>query len=242
MRPSRPPLDLEILLVDLVYSVAEIVSIPGKKAKQVMQWICRSHHRHHQDQHQDQNTTTTHPPEDDQQQHDTHHLINRYLRSQPRGPPRETKDHRWLMAQVRRFHDGQATAAEERRLQRALVARLAMDRRANLYAGALGLYRLPPIEAWDASSPRGRSPGGRGYHTASGSYYSYRTFRAFVRMLVESGLFQPVGEYYGPHYYRRPAQYLAAAMAAAGYDREDVRRGIERLETMRRERRFWAWV
>ncbi|KAL2009441.1 hypothetical protein VTN00DRAFT_5248 [Thermoascus crustaceus] len=230
MSSSGRHLDPEILLVDLVYNVKEMASLPRKKAKQTIKQIFNSHF----------NNSAVDPKEQrpesalNEDQHDINHLVNLYLHSQPSGS-REVREHKWLMSFVRLFHGGQTKEKEERLLCRILISRLEMNRRANLYTRALGIYKLPPIEEWNQL---------RGYRT---EVYSYRTFRRFFQLVIDSCLFHldvPAGtkaRKYGP-YYRKPAQYLAAAMATAGYDKKEVRTAIEKLKKMRTEKRFWEWV
>lgn len=217
-------------MVDLVYNVKEMASLPRKKAKQIIRQIFSSHPDNSAVDSQQQR------PEKalNENQHDINHLVNLYLHSQPPGS-REVREHKWLMSFVRLFHSGQTKEKENRLLFHILIARLEMNRRANLYARALGIYKLPPIEEWNQL---------RGYRT---EIYSYRTFRRFFQLVIDSHLFHPdipagtKARKYGP-YYRKPAQYLAAAMATAGYDKKEVKEVIEKLRRMRMEKKFWEWI
>ncbi|KAL2005332.1 hypothetical protein VTN00DRAFT_2543 [Thermoascus crustaceus] len=82
-----------------------------------------------------------------------------------------------------------------------------------MYARALNLYKLPKIERWSHT---------QGYRTET---YDCETFRRLSELVSDSRLFylNPADTKirYGP-YYRKPAQYLAAATAAAGYNGKEV--------------------
>lgn len=102
-------------------------------------------------------------------------------------------------------------------LRKLLVHRISLNRIANQYALALGLYKLPEIEDWDVWD---------GIHS---KFYSNQTFNRWVREILDSRIFHIFENQPGP-FYRRPVQYLAAGMGAAGYSDNDVANAIQTLQ------------
>ncbi|KAL2001654.1 hypothetical protein VTN02DRAFT_1488 [Thermoascus thermophilus] len=158
------------------------------------------------------------------------YLVRLYLNSRPGGM--EVSEHRLMMHLIRPLYNNSRPIndAYKRGLRRVLLTRLELNHRANSYARALNLYKLPPIERWDAA---------RGYRTES---YDYATFRRLFTLVSDAHIFhldpaENMRVRYGP-YYRKPAQYLAAAMAAAGYDANDAAAAVDRIRQMRRGMRF----
>lgn len=100
-------------------------------------------------------------------------------------------------------------------LRKLLIYRISQV--ANQYAPALGFYKLPAIEDWNAQD---------GLHS---KFYDTQTLNRWVRTILESRIFHTTEHQPGP-FYRRPVQYLAASMGAAGYGDKDVENVITRLQ------------
>lgn len=155
------------------------------------------------------------------------YLVRLYLNSQPGNM--EVSKHKLMMGLIRSFYNGRSNEEDKLGLHRVLITRLELNQRANQYARALNLYKLPKIERWNAVN---------GYQTES---YDHATFRCFLKLVSDSHIFhlnpENIRIRYSP-YYRKPAQYLAAGMAAAGYNENDVTAAIDKIRQMRKEKKF----
>lgn len=95
-----------------------------------------------------------------------------------------------------------------------LTARLALNDLVGQYRSALGLEKLPPFEEWNVLGFRKALPG----------------LDRFARILTDAGILRVIPSRVLRYSYRRPAQYLAAEMATAGYTEADVYDANERLK------------
>jgi hypothetical protein len=103
-----------------------------------------------------------------------------------------------------------------------------MNERANEYAKALHLHKLPPLEAWVPSV------------NANKAHYDYATFQRNMGLVEQSRLFHPADPPKGPYspYYRKPAQYLAGQLSASGLSDQEARQALERLLEWRKDGGF----
>ena len=134
---------------------------------------------------------------------DMGYLISRYLSSQ-KGSTGYIES-KMLMDRIRMYDRNGLDPKDQAFLRKGLVSRLVLNKFANKYAEALGLYQLLPIEEWDVNE-------------------------RFTRIHTDSRIFHIFDKKMGP-FYRRPAQYLAFSMGLAGYNESDV---IATIETLRR--------
>ena len=113
-------------------------------------------------------------------------------------------------------------------LRRLLIERLCMNERANEYAKALHLHKLPPLEAWVPSV------------NANKAHYDYATFQRNMGLVEQSRLFHPADPPKGPYspYYRKPAQYLVGQLSASGLSDQEARQALERLLEWRKDGGF----
>lgn len=151
------------------------------------------------------------------------YLIRQYLQSKPGY---QTMEHRALMHSIREFYNGALYDEKKLQLRRLLISRLQMNKQANQHAKILGLYRLPDIEQWTMAQ--------------TSKEYETTIFEAFFNRVAESRLFHietdPDGK--KSSYYRKPAQYMATAMALAAYSEGDVEAAIKKLWQMRKSNRL----
>lgn len=149
------------------------------------------------------------------------YLVRQYLQSKPGA---QLIEHRALMQSVRQFYEDALNDDEKLQLRRLLISRLQMNKRANQYAKILGLYRVSAIEKWSLEQTSGK--------------YEPTTFRKkrkifffffFFGRVAESRLFHldPDSDGKRSPYYRKPAQFMGAAMALAGYSEGDVEAAIK---------------
>ena len=106
-----------------------------------------------------------------------------------------------------------------------LISRLQMNSQANRDVKVLGLYRVRSIEEWGMAQ--------------TCEEYESTTFMKFLDMISSSRLYDSAPRSKGKKspYYRKPAQYLAAAMVLAGYHKADVEDGIRKLQQYRNGQR-----
>ena len=147
---------------------------------------------------------------------DMGYLISRYLSSQ-KGSTGYIES-KMLMDRIRMYDRNGLDPKDQVFLRKGLISRLVLNKFANKYAEALGLYQLQPIEEWDVNE---------GKHAKG---YTRDTFDRFTRILTDSRIIHIFDKKVGP-FYRRPAQYLAFSMGLAGYNESDV---IATIETLRR--------
>lgn len=117
----------------------------------------------------------------------------------------------------------------QEKLRRTIQFRLAMNERANLYAHALNLHRLPPIEKWMRQSP----------------YFGDE--EEIVDLVHDAKLFRrpntarlSADELGGP--YQKPDVYLARALAEAGYNCDEASIQLLRLQSMIKEGWFMDYM
>ncbi|PLB41467.1 uncharacterized protein BDW47DRAFT_99117 [Aspergillus candidus] len=137
------------------------------------------------------------------------YLMRQYSSS---NPGHQTIEHQVVFRTIREYYEGLLDVRGKLRLRRVLINRLQMNKRANQYAKILGLYWIPNIEDW--------------FQAQTSRAYEYSTFQDYSRKVAQSGIFHD-GKI-GP-YYRKPSQYLAAAMAIAAYSEDDVDAAIKRI-------------
>lgn len=125
------------------------------------------------------------------------YLISRYMQSQKGST--EYYENKVAMHRIRAYMRGNLDVAGIQELRTMIISRLGLNNLACQYAKALGLYKQPSIEDWDARDGTGED------------------CRNFLKMIMESRIFRKFDDGKVP-FYRRPAQYLAAAMAAAGFN------------------------
>lgn len=146
------------------------------------------------------------------------YLMQQYSRT---NPGYQTIEHQAVIRTIRENYDGLLDDNGKLRLRRLLISRLQMNKNANQYAKFLGLYRLPNIENWTMSQ--------------TAKEYEYCTFRNYFNKIARSRIFNE--EKIGP-YYRKPAQYLAAAMAIAAYSEGDVEAAIKKIWQARNDKKL----
>ncbi|KAI4170253.1 MAG: hypothetical protein LQ343_005136 [Gyalolechia ehrenbergii] len=141
----------------------------------------------------------------------TYFLAHRYMSSLP-GDNSMAKNIQ-LHNMIRRFNagilDNDMTAIEE--LRRHLLYRLWMLQRANQYAEALNLNKLPPIEQWDGRVTDDRQMEKR-YDT---NWTIIQEANIFTRPDAGTGWGQ---------FYSKPMRYLAYSFALSGYEGEEVKK------------------
>ena len=146
------------------------------------------------------------------------YLMQQYSRT---NPGYQTIEHQAVIRTIREYYDGLLDDNGKLRLRRLLISRLQMNKKANHYAKLLGLYRLPIIEIWTMAQ--------------TAKEYEYSTFRNYFNKVARSRIFNE--EKIGP-YYRKPAQYLAAAMAIAAYSEGDVEAAIKKIWQARNDKKL----
>ncbi|KAJ5157627.1 uncharacterized protein N7482_008727 [Penicillium canariense] len=157
------------------------------------------------------------------------YLIKQYTREQSKSEIFTFEDY-MLSRKIQTWHNWGQPCKERISLRRALLARLELNRKANMYAGALGLHRLPDIEEWDP------------LQTEELYDMDIERLRWSARIIIESGLFEKKGNVrhsYIP-YYHKPSRYLAAEMLLAVYDEVDVENAAGELGRMQRDGQF-SW-
>ncbi|ODM23896.1 hypothetical protein SI65_01486 [Aspergillus cristatus] len=137
-----------------------------------------------------------------------------------------TMEHRLLMQLVRELQHGSMSDNRKLHLRRLLISRLQMNKQANQDVKLLGLYRSSTIEEWTVGQ--------------TSADYDSTTFDDFFERISESRLFHAEAHSDGTEdpYYRKPAQFLAAAMALAAYSERDVEAAIKKLWQSRKERKM----
>ena len=146
------------------------------------------------------------------------YLVRKYLQSNPGS---HTIEHKVLMHLIREFYDTSMNDDRKLHLRGLLISRLQMNKQANQDVKLLGLYRVRSIEEWGMAQ--------------TCEEYEYTTFINFFDRISSSGLYDSTPRSNGKksRYYRKPAQYLAAAMALAGYHEAEVENGIGKLQQYR---------
>ncbi|KAL9024033.1 MAG: hypothetical protein Q9196_006811 [Gyalolechia fulgens] len=150
----------------------------------------------------------------------TYFLAHRYMSSLP-GDNSMAKNIQ-LHNMIRRFNAGMfdhdVTAIEE--LRRHLLYRLWMIQRANQYAEALNLRKLPPVEKWDGWVSRDQQIENR--------------FGANWTIIQEANIFTRPDAGTGAagwgHFYSKPMRYLAYSFALSGYETEEVKKLLSDME------------
>lgn len=145
------------------------------------------------------------------------HIVRLYVKAQ-RGCEAYSET-RLVDDKIRMYRQNPDDPDKQGELRKMLTARIALDKMADQYRQALALSTLPMIEIWDAQN--------RGPKTDK-----------FARIITESRVFAIFPREILVYSYRRPAQYLAAEMAAAKYAEVDVHCAVEKLQCMKAQGRF----
>ena len=162
------------------------------------------------------------------------YLSDLYFASKPGQP--ETADFRTIANQVRKLDQDALSEPQKEQLGRTLCFRLEQNAKAQQYVDALNLHRLPRIQDWAMHLYRHIKEEGSDEDVTVGIN---AVARKFVPIIEKERFFHapevPGDDYKnawrGP-YYRKPAQYLACSMAAAGYTLADVERGPDKLKQL----------
>ncbi|KAL3477433.1 hypothetical protein BJX99DRAFT_226247 [Aspergillus californicus] len=152
------------------------------------------------------------------------YFYEQYRQSRPRW---ECPEDKFIYRSFGHFIDGDLKPNAIILLRRVLISRLQLNETANLYARALGLYRLNGIECWGVAD--------------TSRQYDKTPFNQFSHLIYESRLFHvelvrniPEGHVCIIPYYRKPSMYLAACMLLAGYSKSDAEAAVRRLQKMRK--------
>lgn len=97
-------------------------------------------------------------------------------------------------------------------LRTILISWLVLNGLACHYTKASKLYKLSPFEQWDS-------------HDGTGTDMT----RKFLRMIIDAKVFRIFDVEEVP-FYRRPAQYLTASMAAAGFNDKEAKIALDKLQ------------